>query len=183
MSAILQRFGGIGFATLIAVLVSSCATGSKLSPFGGQALVKDVQVRWDHIPALQDQVSEGLTPLVFSFVSKSIQNNDKPISDKDWADEAARLGTDVSVAKSIYGKSAYIGPDGIFRKCTIAATERGLCGERSGLSVEQRADMAEQLLGVSTACEWAGFDEAYNTLQSTRLGAAEFSLHVAAKCS
>lgn len=168
---------------MFSITVTGCATGGKKSDlFTGQTVIGEFQVKWDYLPILKDKVAEKLTPLIFTYSSDAPKYNNG-ISNQDWINEAERLGTDVSTAKVIYGNDAYIGENGKFAICTIGAIQNGLCGKKLGLSIEQRADMAMQMLDESAVCDWIGFDNDHHTLHAYKFGASEFTLHVIANCT
>lgn len=170
------------FLSLVIVLISGCGTTRKQSLFSGQDNVGDFEVSWDHVPVFDERVADGLTPLIFNFFS-TLPENKTRLSETEWAEVASELGWQVSITKVAYGKDAYFGPDGKLRKCTIFAVQKGLCGQKLGLSIEQRVQMAKQLLETSEECEWVSFDGAYHARAAFDLGAQDFTLHVPAKCS
>ena len=170
---------------ILATLVAGCETSASriLSALGGETRYGKYDVKWDAIPALQNRVPDGLTPLIFIFSSTDPADSNG-VTQADWERRAAQSGMTVSDLKNVvFGGEVYKGPDGELRVCTIAAIQKGLCGKKLGLSVGQRAKMAETILGQSTACRWVRFDPAYHRAAATNLGAQDFTLHVAADCS
>lgn len=158
---------------------STYGGGSKAQ---GKAQIDGYSVSWGAISALKDRVPQGLTPLMFRYSSLGGAPSNG-VTQQDWEREAQKWGMGVSDLKStVFGGSAYKGPDGALRVCTISAIQRGLCGKKLGLSVARRVAYAERIITQSGQCRWVGFDPSYNARTARSLGAEDFSLHVAADC-
>ena len=177
-----MRAENICCITTLWVFIWGCNPITPVAHTGGEEQIGDFRVKWRTVDTYEDRVTEGLTPLVFIF-SSNVPQPDNGVTEDDWIKEAARLGMSVEMTKStIHGGSAYKGPDGNLRTCTISAIQRGLCGRKLGLSIDQRTSMAKTLLDSSDKCQWVGFDARYNALASVQAGAEQFTLHVPAKC-
>ena len=167
---------------LAITMIAGCGSSGHGAKLGGNAVSGNYNVKWGAFPQMQARVSKGLTPLFFSFSAMDPVDSNG-VTQADWERRAARTGMSVSDLKAVvFGGSAYKGPDGELRVCTISAIQRGLCGKKLGLSVEQRAEIAKSIIDQSSVCRWVGFDPGYNRLTSYQLGAEEFTLHVAADC-
>ncbi len=166
-----------------ALFLTSCGTTSGSSPkLGGDAKIDNYSVRWSAVPALRNRVPQGQTPLIFQFSSLG-PSSGNGVTEQDWEREAKKRGMSVGDVKSVlFGGSAYKGPDGELRVCTISAIQRGLCGQSLGLSIAERAAYAQRILAQNSKCRWTGFDPNYHALTAFNLGAEDFTLHVAAEC-
>lgn len=163
-------------------LAGCVSSGSDVKSIKGEAQVDKFSVTWGAIPVFKDRVPKGTTPLIFTFTSLSPASNNG-VTEQDWLRESEKTGMSVSDLKSVvYGGSAYKGPNGDLRVCTIHAIQQGFCGEKLGLSVAKRAEYARRALKQNSRCQWIGFDPSYNALASHMAGAETFTLHVAAKC-
>ncbi|MBM1310567.1 hypothetical protein JQT66_10345 [Sulfitobacter mediterraneus] len=173
----------VAFVLVSALFLTNCgATSGSSSKLGGDAKVDNYSVRWSAVPALQNRVQQGQTPLVFQFSSLG-PSSSNGVTEQDWEREAKKRGMGVSDVKSVlFGGSAYKGPDGELRVCTISAIQRGLCGKKLGLSIAKRAEYAQRILAQNGKCRWTGFDPNYHARTAFSLGAEDFTLHVAAEC-
>ena len=163
-------------------MIAGCGPSGHGSKPGGNAVSGNYSVKWGAFRQMQSRVPKGLTPLFFSFNATGATDANG-VTQADWERRAARSGMSVSDLKTVvFGGSAYKGPDGELRVCTISAIQRGLCGKKLGLSVEQRAEIAKSIINQSSVCRWVGFDPGYNRLTSYQLGAEDFTLHVAVDC-
>ncbi|UZD89753.1 hypothetical protein [Cognatishimia activa] len=167
-------------ALVLAACVSS-PSGS-VSKLRGTANVEGYNVSWGALQKSIAKVPNGKTPLIFTFKSLT-PTYSKGVTEADWERRAAQTGMAVSDVKTFLGESAYKGPDGELRVCTIHAIQRGLCGKKLGLSIQKRVDFAKRTLALSDRCEWVGFDTGYHSQTAYRFGAVDETLHVAAVCN
>ncbi|MFY0596747.1 MAG: hypothetical protein JXQ85_09975 [Cognatishimia sp.] len=170
-------------ASLSALMLMACmsSTGGDASKLKGGATIDGFNVGWGAIPYLASSAPQGHTPLIFTFTSLT-SSYGKGVTEADWERRAKKTGMAVSDLKNLMGESAYKGPDGELRVCTIHAIQRGLCGKKLGLSVQKRADLARRALALSDRCQWVDFNAAYHTQAAYRLGAVDETLHVTAVC-
>jgi hypothetical protein len=167
--------------SLVALIMAltACAPSGTSKGIKGNAIVGDYNVNWVE---LGQSRSGNLTPLIFFFSwANPSQNNN--ITKADWDREAARLNVDLYTLRKVMLKGeVYKTKQGNLAGCTYMAIEKGLCGRKLGLSVAERASIAQDLLSRDASCKWVGFDAAYNASMSRRAGADNMSLHVKADC-
>ena len=133
---------------------------------------------------MKPQVPAGLTPLIFTYHFAEAFPREPGVTDELLQARADELDMPVSdMVSVIYGRHPYIHPSGQLASCTMAAVEKGWCGKKLGLSIEQRVQIAKQLLDMTEECRWVGFDPAYNRRASRSLGAEASILNIAADCS
>ena len=167
--------------TAIALLaLVGCSTSS--NPGGGNAVFGEYEVKWSALHGMSAGATQGKTPLIFTYSSNQPDANNG-VTEADWALRAAESGIGVSDLKSLFGGSAYKGPDGKLRMCTIAAIQKGYCATNFRLSIAQRVLLAERALAKNAICQWIGFDPSYHHGMARHLGAEGFSLHVLADCA
>ena len=176
-----QRMRKFFILALLTALLAPTLALSGGKKYSGKALAGDYKVSWGSL-GRSAKSRQGLTPLVFFFThaNPSRPNN---ISESDWEREAQRLQTSVWTLKNVLLKGeVYKTRNGNLAGCTYMAIQKGYCGKKIGLSVEQRAHIAQSILARHKACQWVGFDPTYNARLSHQAGAANMSLHVQAKC-
>lgn len=173
--------GAAALLLLVAGCVAATSPGVTRSA-GGTGRIGNYEVRWRSVPSLASQVPAGLTPLMFIY--RSLQPAPaNGVTERDWERAAAQHGMSVSDVKhAVFGGQAYKGPDGQLRVCTVYAIQKGLCGRRPGLSVSQRAAMAQRLLAAGGNCRWVGLDPRFNARIAGLNGAETFTLYLAADC-
>ncbi len=174
----MRKFFILAFLAALLAPTLALSGGKK---FSGQAIAGGYKVSWGSL-GRSGQAQRGLTPLAFFFIHANPSRSSN-ITESDWQREAQRLQTSVWTLKNVILKgNVYKTKNGNLAGCTYGAIQKGLCGKKLGLSVEQRAQIAQSVLARHKACRWVGFDPAYHARLSRQAGAANMSLHIQAKC-
>ncbi|MEM1224023.1 MAG: hypothetical protein AAGH40_14840 [Verrucomicrobiota bacterium] len=165
---------------LISLTLVACGVSSSSDQFKGEAVIGLHKVIWNTVLKTDDPVTQ--TPLLFEFASTV--RSEHGVTEANWEAEAKLQDLPVEVVKLQFeAKDIYPSEMGGVALCTVMAIREGFCEEIEILTLKQKVSKARQALFTNEPCNWIGFDPTFDTLNSDRAGAKEFTLWVKADCS